>query len=54
MSVQERLRMCQLIDQMESKEELCKRLGLENKSTFHGYPIDEYLGNKRVNEKSNY
>lgn len=53
MRIQERVRMCQLIDQMASKKELCKRLGLENKSTFHGNPIDEYLGNKRDNEKLN-
>ena len=53
MSIQERLRMCQLIDQMENKKELCKRLGLENESTFHGKPIDEYIGNKRNGEKTN-
>ncbi|MCH5253964.1 MAG: hypothetical protein J1F41_03495 [Lachnospiraceae bacterium] len=53
MSIQERVRMCQLINQMESKKELCKRLGLVNKSTFHGNPIDECFGNKRDNKKLN-
>ena len=53
MSIQDRVRMCRLIDQMESRQELCKRLGLENKSTFHGNPIDEYPDNKRDHEKLN-
>ena len=53
MSIQERVRMCRLIERMESKKELCKRLGLENKSTFHGNPLDEYLGNKKDKEKLN-
>ena len=47
MSIQERVRMCQLIDQMERKKEFSERLGLENKSTFHGEPIDKNIGNKR-------
>lgn len=52
MHIQERLKICQLIDQMENKKELCKRLGLENKSTFHGNLIEENL-DKKCNEKLN-
>ena len=47
MSIKERVRMCQIIEQMEIKKEFSKRLGLENKSTFHGKPIDENSDNKR-------
>ena len=36
MMVQQRLRMCRIIDKMEENPQLGKRLGLENKSTFHG------------------
>lgn len=49
MSVQERVRMCQLINQMESKGTFCKRLGLENRSTFHGNPVNENY--ERRNDK---
>lgn len=41
MMVQERLRLCQIIYQMECNPQLGKRLGLENKSTFHGYYVKE-------------
>lgn len=51
MSVEERVRMCHLVNLMESKKVLSKRLGLENKSTFHGNPIDENLKKERGNEK---
>lgn len=51
MSVQERVRMCHLVDLMESKGALSKRLGLENKSTFHGSPVDKNLRRERGNEK---
>ncbi|MGN0140716.1 MAG: hypothetical protein ACI4AD_00700 [Roseburia sp.] len=47
MSVQERMRMCRLIDQMESRPAFCKRLGLENRSTFHGSLVDENYGKGR-------
>lgn len=50
MSVQERVRMCQLINQMESKGTFSKRLGLENRSTFHGNPVNENY-QKRGNDK---
>ena len=43
MSVQERVRMCRLIEQMDEKRALSKRLGLENKSTFHGNLLYEVL-----------
>ncbi len=45
MSVQERVRMCRLIDQMERQKEYSKRLGLENRSTFHGTRIYDTSGN---------
>lgn len=51
MSVQERIRMCRIINQMEDLPELSKRLGLENKSTLHGKYIDEKQERKRGNEK---
>lgn len=49
MSIQERIRMCQLIEQMEKRKELSKRLGLENESKFHGKSINEC--NKRNDEQ---
>lgn len=53
MDIQERVRISRLIGQMERKKELCIRLGLENKSTFYGNPIDEYIGDKKAdNERS--
>lgn len=50
MDIQERVRMSRLIDQMERKKELCIRLELENKFTFHGNPIDECISNTRDRE----
>ena len=47
MSVQERVRMCRLIEQMDEKRVLSKRLGLENKSTFHGNLLYEDFGKER-------
>ena len=41
MMVQERVRMCRIIYQMECNPQLGKRLGLENKSTFHGHYVKE-------------
>ena len=46
MSVQERVKMCRIIAQMENKPALSKRLGLENKSTFHGSYVDERFEKK--------
>ena len=48
MSVQERIRMCRIIDQMQTNPETCKRLGLENKSTFHGNEVDK---DEKINKK---
>ena len=47
MSLQERVRMCRLIEQMDEKRALSKRLGLENKSTFHGNLLYEDFGKER-------
>ena len=41
MGVQDRVRMCRMIDQMENRPVLSKRLGLENKSTFRGCYVNE-------------
>ena len=37
-----------IIDQMQSNPETCKRLGLENKSTFHGNEVDK---DEKINKK---
>ena len=47
MSVQDRMRMCRIIDQMENRPALSKRLGLENKSTFRGCYVNEKSEKKR-------
>mgnify|MGYP000444581400 FL=1 len=39
MSIEERVKRCRLIEQMDSTPTLSERLGLENKSTFHGKVI---------------
>lgn len=39
MSIEERVKRCRLIEQMDSDPALSERLGLENKSTFHGMMI---------------
>ena len=39
MSVQERLRMCQIVEKMENQKEYSKRLGLENHSKYRGNKI---------------
>ena len=44
MSVQERIRMCQIIEKMEVHEDYSKRLGLENKSSYHGSPVEKRKG----------
>lgn len=48
MSVQERVRMCQIIDKMECCKVYSKRLGLENRSCFRGNQIEKR--EKRGNE----
>lgn len=39
MSIEERVKRCCLIEQMDRDPALSERLGLENKSTFHGKVI---------------
>ena len=39
MSIEERVKRCRLVEQMDSYPALSERLGLENKSTFHGTVI---------------
>lgn len=51
MSVQDRMRMCQLIDRMEIHMEYCKRLGLENISSFHGCKVENVIEKKRGSEQ---
>lgn len=51
MNIQERMRMCNLIDQMENKKTFSDRLGLDNKSTLHGYLINNTLEKKKGKDK---
>ena len=51
MSIQERMRMCRLIEQMEKQKECSKKLGLENRSTFCGVRIDDTYGNMEDRKK---
>ncbi len=39
MPVEQRIRMCLLIDKMETQKDYSKKLGLENFTTFHGKKI---------------
>ena len=39
MNVDERMRMCRIIEKMEEQKEYSKRLGLENNSYYKGAPI---------------
>ena len=48
MGVQERMKMCQIIEKMETQKEYSKRLGLENRSSFRGSPVEKR--EKRGNE----
>lgn len=41
MNVCERMKRCLIIEQMEKMPELSKRLGLENKSTFHSNYVND-------------
>lgn len=40
MSIEERVKRCRLIEQMDRIPALSGRLGLENNSTFHGRMVD--------------
>ena len=48
MSILKRMKICRIIDRMESNPELSKRLGLANKSTFHGDYIDKQYENVKI------
>lgn len=39
MSTRERIRLCILIEKMDEQKSYSEKLGLENKSTFHGKTI---------------
>ena len=39
MSIRERIRLCILIEKMDEQKSYSEKLGLENKSTFHGERI---------------
>lgn len=41
MNVEERIRTCLLIEKMCEQKEYSERLGLENRSRFHGNNIEE-------------
>ena len=41
MTIGERIRTCMLIEKMIEQKEYSERLGLENRSRFHGKEIEE-------------
>ena len=41
MTIEERIRTCMLIEKMFEHKEYSERLGLENRSRFHGKTIEE-------------
>lgn len=41
MTIAERIRTCMLIEKMIEQKEYSERLGLENRSRFHGKEIEE-------------
>ena len=41
MTIEERIRTCMLIEKMFEQKEYSERLGLENRSRFHGKAIEE-------------
>lgn len=40
MSVKERMMICKVVEQMEKNKIYSKQLGLENRSTFRGRPVE--------------
>jgi len=40
MSAKERILLCKMIEKMEKKETYSRKLGLENKSTYRGKPVE--------------
>ena len=51
MSIQERMRMCRLTEQMEHQKEYSKKIGLENRSTFCEVRMNDTYGNMEDMEK---
>lgn len=47
MTVQERWQICRFIEQMERRQAFSDRLRLENRSTYHGYPIHDHSEKER-------
>lgn len=41
MTIEERIRTCMLIEKMVEQKEYSERLGLENRTRFHGKIIEE-------------
>ena len=41
MTTEQRIRMCLLLEKMDEQKEYSERLGLENRSRFHGKTIEE-------------
>ena len=44
MPVEERIRLCRLIEKIDAKKEYSETLGLEDKTTFHGEKIHDKKG----------
>lgn len=40
MSIEQRIRVCRLLEKMEGQEAYSKKIGMENTSIFHGRRID--------------
>ena len=41
MTTEQRIRMCLLLEKMDEQKEYSERLGIENRSRFHGKTIEE-------------
>ena len=46
MRLEERIRLCRLLDKIEEQKEYSQKLGLENASTFHKKQINHNINNK--------
>lgn len=44
MGVRERVRLCMILEKMEQHKEFSRKLEIENKSSFHGEPVDKERG----------
>ncbi len=47
MTIEQRIRTCMLIEKIYEQAEYSERLGLENRSRFHGKNIEEKRGKNR-------